>query len=150
MKRWFAFLGILILFLSMTAFGPAPAALAQAHTPVSALVSVLEVGRPVSHQGLTIIPVYTRRVFNKTDYATFEEALKNKWIEVSEVEGGRVPQVKISNLSKNVLFLMGGRDPDRRPAGPHPRPGCPAGPGDEEPARPRVLRRAGSVGPHQP
>jgi len=108
MKRILAFLGILAFLSTLTAIGPGPAALAQTDNPVSSLVRALEVGRPVSHKGLTIIPVYTRRVFNRTNYHTLEEALKMKWIEVSEVEGGRVPQVKISNLSKNVLFLMGG------------------------------------------
>ncbi len=110
MKHTRTFLGILTLGLMMIAFGPWPAAQAQAPAgdPVSSLLKVLEVGRPVSHRGLTIIPVYTRKVFNKADYTTFEEALKMRWIEVSEVEGGRVPQVRISNLSKNVLFLMGG------------------------------------------
>jgi len=108
MKRMLALLGISVFFVTMTAFGPAPAALAQSDNPVSSLVRALEVGRPVGHRGLTIIPVYTRRVFNRADYTTLEEALKMKWIEVSEVEGGRVPQVRITNLSRNVLFLMGG------------------------------------------
>ncbi len=108
MQRILALLGILAFFLTMTAFGPLPAAPAQGDNPVSTMVSVLEVGKPVSHRGLTIIPVYTRKVFSRADYVTLEEALKMKWVEVSEVEGGRVPQVKISNLSKNVLFLMGG------------------------------------------
>ncbi len=108
MKRTLAFLGVLVLLLTASAFAPAPAAQAQGDNAVVSLLKVLEVGRPVSHRGLTIIPVYARKVFNKADYATFEEALKMKWIEVSEVEGGRVPQVKISNRSKNVLFLMGG------------------------------------------
>jgi hypothetical protein len=108
MKRWFAFLGISTLLLTMATLAPAPAAPTQEVNPVSALVRVLEVGRPVSHKGLTIIPVYARKVFNRTDYATLEEALKMNWIEVSEVQGGRVPQVTITNLSKNVLFLMGG------------------------------------------
>ena len=108
MKRILAFLGILALVLTLTAFGPAPAAQAQTNDPIPSLLKVLEVGRPVSHRGLTIIPVYARKVFNRTDYTTLEEALKNNWIQVSEVEGGRVPQVKITNLSRNVLYLMGG------------------------------------------
>jgi len=108
MKRMLALLGILALFLMLPAFGTGPAARADGDNPVSSLMGALEVGKPVSHKGLTIIPVYTRKVFNRNDYVTLEEALKMKGIEISEVEGGRVPQVKISNLSKNVLFLMGG------------------------------------------
>ena len=110
MKRMLALLGILVFMVTMGAFGPGPGskALAQADNPVSSLMRALEVGRPVSHKGLTIIPVYTRRVFNRANYFTLDEALKMNWIEVSEVEGGRVPQVKISNLSRNIIFLMGG------------------------------------------
>ena len=76
--------------------------------PIPALVRVLEVGKPVSHGNLTIVPVYTRRTMDRTSYVTLEDALKAGTLEITEVDGGRVPQVKISNLSKNVLFLMAG------------------------------------------
>ncbi len=108
MKRILALMGILALFLMLPAFTAGPAARADQDNPVASLIRVLEVGKPVSTKGLTIIPVYTRKVFDRSEYVTLEEALKMKWIEVTEVEGGRVPQVKISNLSKHILFLMGG------------------------------------------
>jgi len=108
MKRYLALMGILAVVLMLPAFSAGPAARADGDNPVASLIRVLEVGRPVSHKGLTIIPVYTRKVFDRNAYVTLEEALKMKWLEISEVEGGRVPQVKISNLSKNVLFLLGG------------------------------------------
>ncbi len=76
--------------------------------PVQAMVRHLELGRPVSYGSLTIIPVYLDRVIDRANYATLEDALKNGWITITEVEGGRVPQVKISNLSKKLIFLMGG------------------------------------------
>lgn len=81
---------------------------ADVPAPISNLIKALEVGRPAAYKNLTIVPVYTRRIVDKTAYATFEDAVKNKWIEISEVEGGRVPQVKISNLSEHKIFLMGG------------------------------------------
>jgi hypothetical protein len=76
--------------------------------PVQAAVRRLELGRPVSYGNLTIVPVYMDRVLDRTRYATLEDALKNGWITITEVEGGRVPQVKISNRSKQLVFLMGG------------------------------------------
>jgi hypothetical protein len=97
-----------ILFLALAAVKAGPPASAPASDVVPALIRVLDVGKPVSHEGLTIVPVYARKVFDGTEYVTLEDALKMKWIEITEVEGGRVPQVKISNLSKNVLFLMAG------------------------------------------
>ena len=86
-----------------------PDAVAQdSRDPIRDTVRRLELGKAVSHGGLTIIPVYLERVLDRTGYATLEDALKNGWITITEVEGGRVPQVKISNLSKHLVFLMGG------------------------------------------
>jgi len=76
--------------------------------PVQAMVRRLELGRPVRCGGLTIVPVYLDRVVDRARYATLEDALKNGWITITEVEGGRVPQVKITNLSQRPVFLMGG------------------------------------------
>lgn len=76
--------------------------------PVRAMVRRLELGKPVSYGSLTIIPVYLDKVIDRTNYGTLEDALKNGGITITEVEGGRVPQVKISNLSKQLVFLMGG------------------------------------------
>jgi hypothetical protein len=77
-------------------------------SPVIRLIKSLELGRPLDHDGLTIIPVHMDKVGDRTSYATLEDALRNGWILVSEVETGRVPQVQISNLSRRAIFLMGG------------------------------------------
>jgi len=76
--------------------------------PVPALLKALEVGRPVAYRGLTIIPVYRFDRSKARDFAFLDEAVKNGWIEITEIEGGRVPQVKISNLSTRTIFLLGG------------------------------------------
>ncbi len=76
--------------------------------PVQSLVKQLELGRPVSHGNLTVIPVYRGKFQDRTDYVTMEDALAKGWIIITEIEGGRVPQVKISNVSKQMIFLMGG------------------------------------------
>lgn len=104
------FLAALALAPALTTVtaGPGPRAAAAANENVAALIRVLDVGKPVSHDGLTIVPVYAREISDRTEYPTLEDALKMKWIEIAEVDGGRVPQVKISNLSKHVLFLMAG------------------------------------------
>ncbi|OGD17875.1 MAG: hypothetical protein A2W03_17745 [Candidatus Aminicenantes bacterium RBG_16_63_16] len=92
----------------LTGFKTATVVPQDGGNPVQAMVRRLELGRPVSHGNLTIVPVYLNRVLDRTRYATLEDALKNGWITITEVEGGRVPQVKISNLSKQLIFLMGG------------------------------------------
>jgi hypothetical protein len=80
----------------------------ESRNPIPNMVRNLELGKPVSHGSLTIIPVYLNKVLDRARYATLEDALKNGWITITEVEGGRVPQVKISNTSKHLVFLMGG------------------------------------------
>ncbi len=76
--------------------------------PISALIKVLEVGRPVAYRSLSIVPIYRFDRPKPKDFAGLGEAVKNGWIEITEIEGGRVPQVRISNLSSRILFLMGG------------------------------------------
>ncbi len=76
--------------------------------PVMELVRRLELGKPRSHGGLTIVPVHLDKIRDDTAYSTLEEALVQGWITITEVEGGRVPQVKISNSSRRLIFLMGG------------------------------------------
>jgi len=101
-------LGLAALSLAAGPAGPAAQAGGPGGGTIPALIRVLDVGRPVHHNGLTIVPVYARKIADGTDYTTLEEAVKLKWVEITEVEGGRVPQAKISNLSQHVLFLMAG------------------------------------------
>ncbi len=103
---------LLALILGPSLFvlaGPRPI-LSQpaAARPISDLVRSMEVGRPVSHGHLTIVPVYLTTVRLRSDFVPFDEAVKNGWVEITELDGGRVPQVKISNRSKRTVFLMGG------------------------------------------
>ncbi|OGD10559.1 MAG: hypothetical protein A2Y86_02270 [Candidatus Aminicenantes bacterium RBG_13_62_12] len=107
-KRISAAAAVLALAFLLPAWSGGAATQADATNPVASLVRVLEVGKPVTVRNLTIVPVYARRIADRTEYVTLEEALKTKAIEITEVDGGRVPQVKISNLSKSVLFLMAG------------------------------------------
>jgi hypothetical protein len=72
------------------------------------LIEGLQVGEPVYHENLTIIPVYSDRIRDHTRYTTLDEALDRGWLVISEVEGGRVPQVKVTNRSDRCIFLMGG------------------------------------------
>lgn len=103
--------GLLVLGALILSVGTAEsvrAASADSTGPVPSLIKVLEVGRPEAHQGLTIVPIYRTDVPRPKDWVLFDEAVKNGWIEIAELDGGRVPQVRISNLSKRTIFLMGG------------------------------------------
>lgn len=101
-----ALLACLALGGTLLAAGTAPAA--GQDGPIAGLVKVLEVGRPVSHQGLSIVPIYRVDAPAAKDWVMLDEAVRNRWIEIAELDGGRVPQVRISNLSKRTIYLMGG------------------------------------------
>jgi len=80
----------------------------QAPDSIQDLLVRLEVGRPVSHGCLTVVPVYADRARDPAGCVTLEEALARGWLEISELDGGRVPLVRMSNLSKRRIFVMGG------------------------------------------
>ena len=75
---------------------------------VENLIETLEVGEAVHFENLTVVPVYADRIVDPTPYTTLDEALADKWLEITEVEGGRVPQVKVTNRSDRCVYLMGG------------------------------------------
>jgi len=101
-------LGLLVFGTTAGSVLPAGGAVDAEAGPVSALIKVLEVGRPAACRGLSIVPIYRVDRPKARDFIDFGEAVRNGGIEVTEVEGGRVPQVRISNLSKKIVFLMGG------------------------------------------
>jgi hypothetical protein len=72
------------------------------------LIEGLEVGEAVYYENLTIIPVYADWIRDHTGYTTLDEALAKGYIEVTEVEGGSVPKVKMRNRSHECVFVMGG------------------------------------------
>jgi hypothetical protein len=85
-----------------------PGQAADKNGPVAALIGLLEVGRPAAYQALTIVPIYRTDSPKPFDFVMLDEAVKNGGIEIGELDGGRVPQVRISNLSKRTIYIMGG------------------------------------------
>jgi hypothetical protein len=75
---------------------------------VAEFIETLHVGEPVQYENLTVFPVYTSEWCFHVDMVTLDEALQKKWLKITEVEGGRVPQVEVTNLSDNYVYLMGG------------------------------------------
>ena len=81
---------------------------AKGANEVETLIESLEVGEPVYYESLTIIPIYTTKVKDLSNYTTLDEALKNDWLKVTELQGGQVPQLSLTNLSDNYIYIMGG------------------------------------------
>lgn len=71
-------------------------------------IRALEVGSPINYRNLTIVPVYASSVKDKTDYVTLDEAVSKGYITITELDGGRVPQVRISNNSDHYILLIAG------------------------------------------
>jgi hypothetical protein len=72
------------------------------------LIENLEVGEPSYYENLTIVPVYSTTVRDYTRYATLDDALDRGWLEITEVGGGTVPKVSLTNRSDECIFIMGG------------------------------------------
>lgn len=104
MKRIICFLAVLFTALAISSHG----AYASGTGEVRNLIESLEVGEPVYYQNLTIIPVYNTKIKDWTPYVTLEEAFKNRWIEITELQGGQVPKVRLRNLSNKTIYIMGG------------------------------------------
>ncbi|MFH0790386.1 MAG: DUF6569 family protein [Candidatus Omnitrophota bacterium] len=90
---------------------------AEKASDVSRLIEDIQVGDAVYYEGLTIIPVYSSGNQKGFSFITLEEAFNKKYLEVTEMQGGRVPQVKVTNNSDKYIYLMGGRSPYRLQAG---------------------------------
>jgi hypothetical protein len=72
------------------------------------LIETLEVGEPIYYENLTLIPIYSTRIRDNRHYTTLDEALDRGWLEISEVGGGSVPKVKVTNRSGEYIYVMGG------------------------------------------
>ena len=75
---------------------------------VASLIKKLELGKPFQYENLTIVPIYYKQASQEQEYVTLDEAVKNGDILITEIEGGRVPQVRVTNKSDHKIFLMSG------------------------------------------
>jgi len=71
-------------------------------------VEYLEVGEAVHYEQLTIIPINSTRIKDYTHYVTLDMALKNKYLQIREIDGGNVPEVMLSNISDKTIYIMSG------------------------------------------
>lgn len=98
-----------LLVLALVFFLAVPSARAEkGEKEIMELLRLLELGAPVSYRDLTIVPIHSRTVIDRTDYVTLDEAVRKGYITITEVEGGRVPQAKVVNKSIYHIFLMAG------------------------------------------
>jgi hypothetical protein len=77
---------------------------------IEQVLSGLQVGDPLSHEGLTVHPLIRESLLGK-DYLTLDEALKLNVARVTEVsESGSVPQLLFRNQGEQAVFLLDGEE----------------------------------------
>lgn len=96
-------MGLLLLF------GQVSVNFSYADTPeIEEYINALELGNLFNYRNLTIVPVYSKRVRDKTDYVTLDAAVRKGYLTITELDGGRVPQVRLSNNSNHFILLIAG------------------------------------------
>ncbi len=68
----------------------------------------LSPGTPAVSANLTVIPLVASKPRSSAGYTTLDEAMRKGWLEVTELDGGNVPRVKLTNKSDRIIYLMGG------------------------------------------
>lgn len=91
---------IILLFVLTTSI--------QAQESVNKLLEQIELGEPLHYGDLTVIPLLNRTANVNLDFLTLEQALEKDLIEITELEGGSVPRVKIVNKADKPIYIMGG------------------------------------------
>jgi hypothetical protein len=77
---------------------------------VSAYLAGLSLGRPQSHENLTVIPLLAAREA-PLEYITLDQALKGKLVEIREInEGGSVQNLKVVNRSPSKVLILDGEE----------------------------------------
>jgi hypothetical protein len=75
---------------------------------VRGLLGSLVLGSPTRFENITLIPLSLPKAGGSLPYITLDEALRQKLLEITEIDGGTVPQVAIGNKSDKIIFIMGG------------------------------------------
>lgn len=70
----------------------------------------LEVGKPVSHRNLTVVPLFGAG-HGTRDYLTLDEALEENLVEITEVSrGGSVNNLRLKNRADKAVFILDGEE----------------------------------------
>src|SRR5690348_16225690 len=79
-------------------------------TLLNEYLASLELGEPKRYENIVVVPVFTRT--NGTpNYLTLTEALQQQLAIITEVSpGGQVPNIKIANVSDQLILLIDGEE----------------------------------------
>lgn len=99
---------VVALFLAVVVGAGTPVFAAGATAALRSRVGSLVLGKPLSFQGLTIIPITTLSRWTPMPVVTLDEALKKGWLRIREIDDGEVPLLVLDNKSDRTVFVMGG------------------------------------------
>ncbi|MEM7393030.1 MAG: DUF6569 family protein [Verrucomicrobiota bacterium] len=72
------------------------------------LLRQVDVGEPQHYRGLTVFPLELRSGGHASGIRSLDEALRNRWISIRELDRPTVSSVAIRNDSRHHVFLMAG------------------------------------------
>jgi hypothetical protein len=77
---------------------------------ISLFFERLELGDPISSEGLTLVPVFGTFT-GLPEFVTLEQALASQSLVVTEVsEGGSVPMLKARNVGSTGVLILDGEE----------------------------------------
>lgn len=98
----------LVLCLAATAQAQKGIPVPVIENEVDELIRNLRLGEPVYYRNLTVIPIYLARIKSIPNYLTLDEVVRKRFVTITEVNGGQVPQVRVDNNSDRIIFFMSG------------------------------------------
>jgi hypothetical protein len=79
-------------------------------TIVKTYLSKLKIGDPITHENMTVFPLFHETVLGP-NYLTLDEAIDSKSISVEEIgKEGSVPDIKVVNRSGEYVLLLDGEE----------------------------------------
>ncbi|MDD2331767.1 MAG: hypothetical protein PHI68_03840 [Candidatus Cloacimonetes bacterium] len=77
---------------------------------ISENLKYLTLGNPQAAAGLGVLPIFSSHP-HLHHYLSLHKALQNEFILITEInEGGSVPTLKVSNMSKEAIFILDGEE----------------------------------------
>lgn len=77
---------------------------------IASYLSGIRLGEQQAHQNLSVIPLLARTE-TPLEYLTLDEALKQKLLEIREIdEGGNVQQLRVINRSRSKVLILDGEE----------------------------------------
>ena len=103
-----ALMGVLLAAAPPETASERSAAIAPSDDPISAFADRVRVGPPERYRNLVLYPIYADAPKVPAVDLTLDEAMARGVLEITEVDRAQVNRVRVRNLGKDPVFIMGG------------------------------------------